>query len=35
MILNDKKIAILATNGFEQSELFEPLRALKNEGATV
>ena len=33
--LKDKKIAILATNGFEQSELFEPLEALKQEGATV
>ncbi|MEQ5789437.1 type 1 glutamine amidotransferase [Muricauda sp. NFXS6] len=35
MKLKDKKIAILATDGFEQSELFEPLEALKNEGATV
>ena len=35
MKLENKKIAILATNGFEKSELFEPLRALKNEGATV
>ena len=35
MKLNEKKVAILATNGFEQSELFEPLKALKNEGATV
>ena len=33
--LKDKKIAILSTNGFEQSELFEPLEALKQEGATV
>ena len=30
-----KKIAILATDGFEQSELQEPLKALKQEGATV
>ena len=35
MKLESKKVAILATNGFEQSELFEPLEALKNEGAEV
>ena len=35
MKLASKKVAILATNGFEQSELFEPLQALKNEGAEV
>ncbi|MCL5129399.1 type 1 glutamine amidotransferase domain-containing protein [Algibacter sp. L4_22] len=35
MKLENKRIAILATDGFEKSELFEPLRALKNEGATV
>jgi len=35
MKLNTKNVAILATNGFEQSELFEPLKALKNEGANV
>jgi protease I len=35
MKLENKKIAILATDGFEQSELFEPLAALKKEGATV
>ena len=35
MKLKEKKIAILATDGFEQSELFEPLETLKNEGATV
>ena len=35
MKLEGKKVAILATNGFEQSELFEPLEALKNEGAEV
>lgn len=29
------KIAILATNGYEQSELEHPLRALKEAGATV
>ena len=33
--LTGKKIAILATNGFEQSELFEPMEALKKEGATT
>jgi len=31
----NKKAAILATNGFEESELFEPLKALKNEGIQV
>ena len=35
MNLENKKIAIMATDGFEKSELFEPMRALKNEGATV
>ncbi|SFZ92357.1 protease I [Flaviramulus basaltis] len=35
MKLESKKIAILATDGFEKSELFKPLEALKNEGATV
>ncbi|MFB9055825.1 type 1 glutamine amidotransferase domain-containing protein [Mariniflexile ostreae] len=35
MKLRDKKVAILATDGFEKSELFEPLKALKGEGATV
>jgi protease I len=33
--LSGKKIAIVATDGFEQSELIEPQRALKNAGATV
>jgi protease I len=33
--LSNKKIAILATDGFEQSELTEPQRALKEAGATV
>lgn len=33
--LNQKKIAILSENGFEESELFEPLNRLKEEGATV
>ena len=31
--LSGKKVAILATDGFEQSELTEPLKALKTEGA--
>ncbi|MDQ7918504.1 type 1 glutamine amidotransferase domain-containing protein [Mesonia sp. MT50] len=30
-----KKVAILATNGFEESELNSPLEALKNEGFDV
>ncbi len=30
-----KKIAILATNGFEQAELLEPRKALEAEGATT
>jgi protease I len=30
-----KRVAILATHGFEQSELTEPQRALKEAGATV
>ena len=33
--LKNKKIAILATNGFEESELFEPKKALENAGAVV
>lgn len=35
MKLQDKKVAILATDGFEKSELFEPMKVLKGEGATV
>lgn len=35
MKLENKTIAILATDGFEKSELFEPLNAVKAEGATV
>lgn len=35
MELNGKKIAILATNGFEQSELEVPRERLKQAGATV
>jgi protease I len=33
--LSGKRIAILATNGFEQSELLEPLNRLREAGATV
>ncbi len=33
--LNNKKIAVLAANGYEQSELESPVEALKKEGATV
>lgn len=33
--LNGKKIAILATDGFEHSELFEPKKALVEAGAEV
>lgn len=33
--LDGVKVAILATNGFEQSELFEPKKALENAGAEV
>lgn len=33
--LENKKIAILATDGFEESELFSPKEALENAGAKV
>lgn len=33
--LKSKRVAILATDGFEESELSMPLSALKNAGATV
>tara|TARA_R110002110_G_scaffold91264_2_gene237484 strand:+ start:103294 stop:103854 length:561 start_codon:yes stop_codon:yes gene_type:complete len=33
--ITDANIAILATNGFEKSELFEPKRQLEAAGATV
>ncbi len=33
--ITDAKIAILSTNGFEQSELMEPMRQLRAAGATV
>jgi len=35
MKLRGKRVAILATDGFEQSELFKPMEALKAEGAEV
>jgi protease I len=33
--IEGKKVAILATDGFEQSELFEPKKAVENAGATA
>jgi protease I len=33
--LNGKKVAILATDGFEQAELLEPRHALQQAGATT
>ena len=33
--LNGRRIAIIATDGFEQSELMEPQRLLSEAGATV
>lgn len=33
--LSSKTVAVLATHGFEQSELTEPVEALRNAGATV
>jgi protease I len=33
--LAGKRVAILATDGFEQSELFEPKKALEDNGAVV
>ena len=33
--IKQKKIAVLATNGFEQVELTEPVKALRAAGATV
>jgi protease I len=34
-LLQGKKIAILATDGFEQAELLEPRKALEEQGATT
>lgn len=33
--LDGRKVAVVATDGFEQSELTEPVKALKNAGAIV
>ena len=33
--LKGRRIAVLATDGFEQSELTEPVKALKEAGAEV
>lgn len=33
--LHNTRVAILATDGFEESELFEPKKALEQAGATV
>ena len=33
--IKKSKVAILSTNGFEQSELFQPKEALEAAGATV
>jgi protease I len=35
MTISGKRIAILATNGFEQSELEVPVQKLKDAGAQV
>jgi protease I len=34
-VLDGKRIAILAEEGFEDSELIEPMRSMKNAGAKV
>ena len=33
--LSNRNIAVLAANGFEESELTSPVERLKEEGATV
>lgn len=33
--LSGKSVAIMATDGFEESELFEPMKALRDAGAQV
>ena len=33
--LNMKRVAVMATDGFEQSEFKKPIKALKNEGILV
>lgn len=35
MPLSDRTVAVLATDGFEQSELVDPVKALRAAGATV
>lgn len=35
MKLKGKRVAILATDGFEQSELFSPMEALEKHGAEI
>lgn len=35
MKLKNRKVAIMATNGFEQSELFSPYQAMIDQGAEV
>ncbi|HEY7666160.1 MAG TPA: protease, partial [Xanthobacteraceae bacterium] len=35
MKMSGKRVAILATHGFEQSELEVPLKKLRDAGATV
>lgn len=34
-VLDTKRIALLATNGFEDSELQKPLEAVRQAGASV
>jgi deglycase len=34
-VLKGKRIAVVATDGFEQSELFEPYEAIRRAGGTV
>jgi protease I len=33
--LKNKNVAILATNGFEESELMEPRKVMEENGATT
>jgi protease I len=33
--MGDLRVAVLATDGFEESELAEPVKALRNAGARV
>ena len=34
-LLHDRKIAILAADGFDESQLFSPKKALEDAGAKV